>query len=134
MDGPPSIHHAHIEPLPPATAASRFSAPVTEFVTFYLPSETSEADKNEFHEGMTEFGKVFQEHADGFRGTSTGWAVEELEHPSVGTGLGYVVVVGWDSVDAHMAFRETNEFKDAMGKLGSKIKGAVMHHVKFQQR
>ena len=127
------INHACFEPLAPATVASRFSAPVTEFVTFYLASSTSSEDKTKFHDTVMDFGKVFQQHAKGFRGMSTGWIVEEVEHPSVGTGIGYAIAVGWDSVEAHNAFTETQESKDAMGRLGSSWKGAQMHHVKFQE-
>lgn len=104
---------------------------MTQLVTFYLPSSMSAEDKNSFHAKMIEFGKVIQQHAKGFRGTSSGWVVEEVEHPSVGIGLGYVAAVGWDSVEAHMAFRETEEFKNAMGQMGGGVKGAEMYHVKF---
>ncbi len=93
----------------------------------------SAEDKTSFHAKIIEFGKVIQQHAKGFRDTSSGWIVEEVEHPSVGTGLGYVAAVGWDSVEAHMAFRETEEFKNAMGQMGGGVKGAEMYHVKFQE-
>lgn len=133
MDGGAAINHAYLEPLSPATGAARFSAPVTEFVTFYLPPSISSDEKTNFHKIMSDFGKVVRQHAKWFRGMSCGWIVEEVEHPSVGTGFGYAAALGWDSVGAHMAFRETQEFKDAIGQVRSGSKGAVMYHVKFRE-
>ena len=133
VDGAGLINHACIEPLASTTLATRFSAPVTEFVTFYLPSSTSSDDKTAFHNKTSELAKVFQQHAKGFRGVSGGWIVEEVEHPTVGTGCGYAVAVGWDSVEAHLAFRETQEFKDAIGQVVDQTKGAEVYHVKFQE-
>lgn len=133
MDGGAVITHACFDPLAPATVATRFSAPVTEFATFYLPSATSDDEKKGFNDKMVGFGRLIQQHAKGFRGTSSAWIVEEVEHPSVGTGFGYAVAVGWDSVEAHSAFKETQEFKDAIGQVGGLFKGAVMYHVKFQE-
>lgn len=133
MDGGAVINHACFEPLAPATVASRFSAPVTEFATFYLPSSTSDDEKKEFNDKMVGLGEVIQRHAKGKGGTSSAWIVEEVEHPSVGTGIGYAVAVGWESVEAHSAFKETQEFKDAIGQVGGLFKGVVMYHVKFQE-
>lgn len=93
----------------------------------------SSDDRTRFRNIMIDFGKVVRQHAKGFRGMSSGWIVEEVEHPSVGTGFGYAAALGWDSVEAHMAFRETQEFKNAIGQVRSGSKGAVMYHVKFQE-
>ncbi len=54
-------------------------------------------------------------------------------HGIFGKGRAYVLALGWDSVDAHMAFRETKEFTDAIVHVREKIKGAAMYHVKFQE-
>ncbi len=133
LDGALSIHHANLKPQPPSASASSFPAPVTELVTFYFPSSTSSSDKTDFDNAVSKFSKVPQQHADGFRGFCGGWIVEEVEHASVGKGCGYVAAVGWDSVDAHMAFRETKEFKEAIVDLRGRAKGSVMYHVKFQE-
>lgn len=53
--------------------------------------------------------------AEAYRGSAGGWSVE-TDVPQSGDaakkGKVYVAVIGWASVDAHHAFRETKEFKD----------------------
>lgn len=133
MDTPVSPYHAYLKPHA-TTAATKLAAPVTEFVTFYFPSSISSDDKKDFDEAMASFLDAPQQHADGFRGASTGWIVEEVEHASVGKGRGYVAALGWNSVEAHMAFRETDEFKKAIAPIREKAKGSVMYHIKFQEK
>ncbi|KAI9877432.1 MAG: hypothetical protein M1830_003917 [Pleopsidium flavum] len=134
LDGAVSIHHAILKPQSSSTVASRFSAPVTEIVTFYFPSSTSASDKSDIEDAVSKFSKAPQQHAEGFRGLSGGWIVEKVEHASVGEGWGFVGVAGWDSLDAHMAFRETKEFKEAIMDLRNRAKGTAMYHVKLQEK
>lgn len=133
LDGPASIHHAYLRSPSQSGATSSLTAPVTELATFYFPSSISDSEQKEFDDTAATFNEVVEKHAEGCRGISGGWAVEEVEHASVGKGRAYVLALGWDSVDAHMAFRETKEFKDAIVHVREKIKGAAMYHVKFQE-
>ncbi len=103
-------------------------------MTFYFPSSVTEDEKTAFEDATSTLCDVLGKHAEGFRGASKGWVVEEVEHSAVGKGYGYVVAVGWDSVDAHMAFRETGEFKGAIGQIRERATATVMFHVPFQTR
>lgn len=45
----------------------------------------------------------------------------------------YVAVIGWESVERHLAFRETEAFSKVIGPLRKATTGAELHHVAFRQ-
>ncbi|KAI9642241.1 hypothetical protein NHQ30_009043 [Ciborinia camelliae] len=47
-------------------------------------------------------------------------------------GKAVVLMLGWESREAHMAFRETREYKDHIGLLRKGTSGAEMFHVAFK--
>ena len=62
-----------------------------------------------------------------FKAYDGGWVLEEVEHKSLGEGKkgrAFVGFLGWDSVQEHMDFRETETFKEhiplirTMGHVG----------------
>lgn len=66
-----------------------------------------------------------------------GWAIERLPHESLGEGIEgkvFVSFIGWDSVQSHMKFRETEEFAKLRPVMRGDMKGASMHHVVFTKR
>ena len=63
--------------------------------------------------------------------TAGGWIVEDLEHEKAGgKAKGYCVLIGWQSVEKHTEFRDTEAFKgiEATAKY---IKHGEQVHVKF---
>ncbi len=128
LDGSPLLYHVHFSPHPPSLAFSE----VTEFITAYFPTTYSAEDQKTFHDGMTKFGNAVTEVWKDCKGTTGGWVVEELDLPkSSEKAKAYVALLGWTSVDAHMAYRETQSFKDNVHLLrGAKdLKDVGMFHV-----
>ena len=128
------MSHANFTPHPPSAAVSR--APVTERLTLFFPADISEVDKKTCDENFEKFLGILQEDAGtGFKAASLGWIVEDMKHEGIeGKAKAITGVIGWESVEAHMAFREHPAFKDNAGLLrGGGVKGSEVHHVKFQE-
>ncbi|KAH7049244.1 hypothetical protein B0J12DRAFT_99219 [Macrophomina phaseolina] len=125
---PPVLtHHA----FPSDVAAVTTSAPVTELISMYFPATYNTAD---FAAPWEEFMRIAGEHAKGLLGWAGAWAEEEVEHGSLKGEKGklFLALVAWESVDAHMAYRETQAFKESIVKVRALVSGVEMHHVDFQ--
>ncbi|KAL9113947.1 MAG: hypothetical protein Q9227_002081 [Pyrenula ochraceoflavens] len=130
----PFITHIPYQPFPPTNA---IEAPATEVAMF---SVQPTIDKIAVETAVAKLMDVVQHdipnHA---RGCSTGWVVEEIEHPDAegGKALGYACMVGWESVDAHMKARETDAFAQAIAPVRKvalqPLPGKSMLHVHFQK-
>jgi heme-degrading monooxygenase HmoA len=120
-EGGPSIMR-HVDFKPDGALATVFSAPVTEFATFYFDDEPP-ADYVETV--ANKMGDVLREGAEGYLGHAVGVTHEVVEHEGV-KGKAAVLAVGWQSKDAHMAYRETQSFKDNIHLLRSTMKKATM--------
>lgn len=98
--------HVDFEPSNTFTKATA-SAPVTEVATFYFDpssSATPEANVLKFRDVVNAAGKEI----DGFWGAAAGVShesdVKSLSTEGV-SGTAVVLVLGWESVEKHMAFR-----------------------------
>lgn len=98
--------HVDFEPSNTFTKATT-SAPVTEVATFYFDpssSATPEANVLKFRDIVNAAGKEI----DGFWGAAAGVS-HETDVKSLSTegvsGTAVVLVLGWESVEKHMAFR-----------------------------
>lgn len=98
--------HVDFEPSDTFTKATA-SAPVTEVATFYFDpssSATPEANVLKFRDIVNAAGKEI----DGFWGAAAGVSyesdVKSLSTEGV-SGTAVVLVLGWESVEKHMAFR-----------------------------
>ncbi|KAI9694291.1 MAG: hypothetical protein M1820_009050 [Bogoriella megaspora] len=101
------------------------NAPVVEYASAYLePSASIE----EFNQIARNLEKVFTEHAKGFHGATWGHSHEKREYQGGKVKVG-LLLLGWDSVDAHLNFREHEEFKKALGPLRDFVKGLEAYHV-----
>lgn len=146
--------HVDFEPSNTFTKATA-SAPVTEVATFYFdPSATTttpEANVLKFRDVVNAAGKEI----DGFWGAAAGVSyesdVKSLSTEGV-SGTAVVLVLGWESVEKHMAFRyvcffflspnppdtdeifasrETSIFKDNVHLFADGVKELEVHHVPF---
>lgn len=107
VSGPAGMLHVDFEPSNTFTKAT-ISAPVTEVATFYFdPSSsatTPEANVLKFRDIVNAAGKEI----DGFWGAAAGVS-HETDVKSLSTegvsGTAVVLVLGWESVEKHMAFR-----------------------------
>lgn len=108
---------------------------MTEVVALYFPSTISDSEKSSFEENIQKFQKICEDHAEGYKGFASGWVVEELEHGEIeGKARVYHCLLGWESVEAHLAFRETQEFQDNIYLMRpSSRKAAKAHHVNLKE-
>ena len=132
VDGDIDMRHANFHPHPPSNAVGSTSAPVTEVLTAYL------SEKNEdYAANSRKFGEMIKTKADSCKGVSSGWIVEKVTHSSLGDGEkgnAYINVIGWESKEKHMQFRETQDFKDNIHLLRTNAKGLEVHHTAFIER
>ena len=124
IDGSIEMLHANLTPHPP-TAALGTASPVTEICHCHFEKEDDGFDSK-----VREMFKVISENAEGFKAASGGWALEDVEYKGK-KGKVYVGLLGWESVEAHVAFRETQAFKDNIHLLTDDILGLELHHTKF---
>jgi len=100
-------------------------------LTMYFNPTIGYAQQEEAEKAVDELVAAAQRHADGFKGAASGWAVELIKHESLvdevdKKGMAFLVALGWESVDAHTAFRETKEFKRFIEPLRDVAKGMEM--------
>ena len=112
----PALFHAHLTPHPPSAVLSDTSSPVTEFVAVHL---NPTADRAKTEERVKKFVTEIEAKAEGNTASAGGWLVEEKPLPKDEStqALVYVLLLGWTSVDAHNAYRQTQSFKDNVGLL-----------------
>lgn len=134
VDGDMSLFHVDLSLHPSASKLTPDGAPVTEVIGHYFSASSSESERSSFESDLNEFATVAEENAEGYKGFLGGWAVEELDHPKVeGKARLWQSLIGWDSVDAHMAFRETDAFKESVHLMRPEtLKASTLYHVSFQ--
>lgn len=115
LAGRPSYTHHNFSSASELSAA--LSAPITENGNLYVPLD---GDHAAFEANIKAFGEAIAPVARGLQGFTYGWAVEEVEHESLGEGKkGKVMTIlaGWESLEAHAKFRDSEAFKEHVGKL-----------------
>lgn len=88
---------------------------------------------------MQQLISVMTTSADGYKGYAGGWVIEEVPNPKSDGGKNkdkvkaFAGAIGWQSVEAHLKFREHQAFKDNIHLLrGAKdLVGMDVFHVKF---
>jgi len=132
VEGPMSMYHTNFDPHPPSAAISSTSSPVTEVITCYFASHDPG-----FEEKVKKLAGIIKENTETFKAAAGGWIIEDVEHESIGSGTkgkAYAVVFGWDSVEAHMKFRETEAFKENIHLLREGPLKLEVHHTKFVEK
>ncbi|MCJ1309021.1 hypothetical protein MMC25_002676 [Agyrium rufum] len=123
-------HILYASPLKPLA-----DAPITEFIFAYFPPTYDTPEK--FDAAFDKFTKegVAGGAPHGFLGAIRGWVHEEVEHKAFaeqgGKGKCFVGTVGWTSLEAHMAVRETQAFKDGVGLIREGPVARELFHVVF---
>lgn len=104
--------HVHLSPHPATKALSNQTSPVTEICTIHFPATYSASDKKEFEQNLLDFVGIIEKNVATATGFAGGWAIEKLPIPGRSEETTtYVACMGWQSVEAHLAFRETALFK-----------------------
>ena len=115
----------HVDFEPEEGVSEALSAPVTEVATFYYdkaPPETAFEGAKTLIEGLKKDGvKVL------------GWAfgtTHEVIEKDGARGKGNVLVVGWETVEAHYDSHNTQALKDNIHRLTTpEVKTFEMHHI-----
>lgn len=121
LSGPPKIQHVDFSPH--SELDKVLASPVTEIVNIHFEGDVPA----EYAAGWEEF-KAATVDAKGNHGAVFGPTYETLEYEGV-KGQAAALAIGWDSKDAHMAFRETEPFKKHIHLLRSTSKKSFMQHV-----
>jgi hypothetical protein len=125
MSGQAVLNHAHFNALFATVAA----APVVELLRMYFPLDV---DTGEVEKVWTGFMKVLEENAEGYHSTSCGWVVEDLDYEKVdGKAKGFTAAIGWESIEAHAKYRNTQMFKDSILKVRNIGKGSTVVSLKM---
>ncbi|KAK3075817.1 hypothetical protein LTR53_000519 [Teratosphaeriaceae sp. CCFEE 6253] len=105
------------------------ASPVTEVARFYFNGPAPA----HVLAGFTKFGEALNAQlVAGLRGVAAGLTQEDVEYEGV-RGRAVMLVMGWLSVEDHVAFKETQLFKDAVKLLPVAEAGKIeMHHTRFQ--
>ncbi|CAI6311744.1 unnamed protein product [Periconia digitata] len=109
--------HIVVKPFPPKVLHS----PVTEVMVAYFPSNISQSTKDANSARFQEFTEKGLNTCSEVQGISYGWGLENdfplRDQEKDQKGTMFTALIGWSSIDAHMAFRETNEFKESIHLL-----------------
>ncbi|KAG4439660.1 hypothetical protein IFR05_004857 [Cadophora sp. M221] len=120
-------HHIAFQPFPPKILTL---APVIEFATFLDTKPHFIDNVSKFMKGIGVpekcYGGVWGESVEG----DVGKHVVDGDGGSV-KGRAVVLVIGWESREAHMLFRETESFRENVGLLREGMGGVEMFHVPF---
>lgn len=128
---PPTVLYVSFDPAPSQPA---LDAPATEVVIAYFAADASAETTAAVPGVLPKVLKLAGAKDAGMIAESGGWAQGEVKHASLlgegAKGRAFVSVVGWESVEAHRAFRETEAFKANVGLLrGAGQKGMEMFHI-----
>ena len=129
--GPIDLRHVEFEPWPPTKAVGKSSAPVTEVLTAYV--ETQDAN---YATQTKSFLSILEAEAQACTGVSSGWQLEQVAKnlfEEDRKGHAHVSVIGWESKEKHLEFRETSTFKDNIHLLRDGSKGLEVNHTTFEE-
>lgn len=112
------MYHANLVPHPPSEALSDHVSPATEILVVYFPTDYSESDQQTFVDGVKKVVSVIEKEAGTYTASAGGWIQEEIDIPGTSEkAKAYQAFIGWKSVEDHLAFRETQAFKDNIHHL-----------------
>jgi len=135
MSDKPTTYHTHFFPHP-ASAALGANVGATEVLTVYFPPSYSKTDQEKFEGDIKKLVDMIEKHAKAYKGSAGGWAIEEVTIPGTSeSAKAYITVIGWSSVEAHTAFRDTQHFKDSIHYLreAKDMKKSTFVHVSLKE-
>lgn len=133
LDAPPTMIHLDLEPESPGFFSPTVSGALEIVTVWFDQAHLATAMQHNFAKKVRQFLGVIQQHASpGCTGSAIGFSNEhDLVNPQTQEkGQALIVFVGWESVDVHMKFRETDEFKSASKDMQDEaMKGVTMEHI-----
>ncbi|KAI9673972.1 MAG: hypothetical protein M1817_002178 [Caeruleum heppii] len=147
FDDPTTVIHVPLTPsisltAQPTTTAGTpqpdpFTAPIIELVTFYFPRSISPSAQKDFSALFQSFVAILRdENVPGSHGEVSGWVEDGIhyEGQEEEKERAFVAVLGWDSIEAHMRFRDTEAFKRGIKGLREASERVTMVHVEFEEQ
>lgn len=123
-----NVHLHHIHSAPPSVIGR---APCTEVATFFHCEDS-------FLENVEKFSKMLdQGRPEGYYGAAYGRVIEkivkhgDISKEDVAQSEAVVLLIGWESKEIHLKFRDATLFKENIGLLREKNGGAEVFHVPF---
>lgn len=101
------MYHAEFTPFPPRRTLNMAYSPVVEIVTVYFPANIPKTSQDKIASDIRKFRDVL-EGPGGCNASAGGWVLEEVTTPGgEEKGKAYIMMLGWDSVEAHNEFIKT---------------------------
>lgn len=109
-----------------------------------FPSSLNPEEHKKLNSDLINLRVALTEKLDEKSGANS-WAMAQVHRPGTfqhpkspsGEAFVYLLAVGWESVDAHMAARETKEFEESIKPIREKmlpaVEGLGMKHVSFKK-
>ncbi|KAH7558333.1 hypothetical protein J3E72DRAFT_436322 [Bipolaris maydis] len=131
--GTPVLYHAKF-PFAQSSYGDPFTSPVTECIASFFPADYPESQyETKFTTFREQAIQTKDLAADGVIG---GWSIERQSHEALGEGVEgklFMIFIGWPNVEAHMAFRETEDFARVIPHLRDGPVGKSMWHVALKE-
>ncbi|CRG84551.1 hypothetical protein PISL3812_01820 [Talaromyces islandicus] len=130
---------------PISTTETLTKNPVTELASFAIPDDIAPKSLTQFNIDLNNFRDALVHRVQPADVKPASWSMGQVgrptafDHPDSTTGkvFAYLLAVGWQSKEKHMAVRETKEFKETIVPLRqaalSPLRGLEMRHVTFQR-
>ena len=108
----------------------------------FFPSTITAPERDRISDRFGEFHRKALRLCNAVRGVSSGWGCEndfpirgeDDGEKTAATGSLFIALIGWGTVDEHMAFRETEEFKENVDLITG-MEGCVkldMFHIRCE--
>ncbi|KAI1848430.1 hypothetical protein JX265_008788 [Neoarthrinium moseri] len=130
----PVVYHVPFEPFPATVLNNedgKGKTPIAEVLHAYFPADISMVQQQEALIKVQQFIDESKPVAQGFSGeTAHGFVLEEVDFKDERC-RALVVVLGWESLEAHKAYRETEDFNRTIPLLRGMegLKGMQVFHV-----
>jgi hypothetical protein len=100
----PVTSQASLIPFPPRQVLSKVHSPVTEIVTFYFAADFPGPSHDKISSDTETFRNALKAPG-GCNASAGGWVLDQVDLPNgQGKAKAFVMLIGWDSVDAHIKF------------------------------
>ncbi|OTB02401.1 hypothetical protein M426DRAFT_24728 [Hypoxylon sp. CI-4A] len=125
--GPPKVIHAELSPFPPVVLDQ---SPVTELlVAYFAPASGGDEAGNLAAARQPAAGLTGAGFAGSTGLSAAGWTVErDVEFKGEPT-RALVVLLGWESVEAHEAAHETDAYQKITAEFQAAVRGVKGHEV-----
>ncbi|KAI1463516.1 uncharacterized protein F4812DRAFT_446399 [Daldinia caldariorum] len=124
---PPLLFHAQLAPFPPAVldnAGGKGRTPVAQVLFMYFAPDADADGAETLARAQNFVAKLVGGEFAGLTGESSlGWSVERDVDYKGEKARVLVVILGWESVQAHLEVRETDAWKDAVGEFRGAVEG-----------